>query len=233
MTRSTSGWLTLDDAIAQLSYERDIEVVRSFAAPRESCSDDDRNGPGGCDRDRGRRGALLIAVIIVVWRTRRSQVRRVIDIASLEDSPPSRESRRLDKNMTRLEHAVDAAVLARGEATVSAGRLSNALEAVAQGVVICDDSGDVVTRNGAATTLEAERYGDGPVGSIVEEMLQRAIDGKTDDARSSCSVRYGAPWSCRSHRSTTSGGRSAGSRSSTTCPIAVVSTPCAATSSPT
>jgi 8-oxo-dGTP diphosphatase len=27
-------WLALDDAIAQLSYERDIEVVRSFAAPR-------------------------------------------------------------------------------------------------------------------------------------------------------------------------------------------------------
>ena len=126
-------------------------------------------------------GAVLVAVIVVVWRSRRSQVRRVIDIAlRLEDSPPSRESRRLDKNMTRLEHAVDAAVLARGEATVSAGRLSDALEAVAQGVVICDDSGDVVTRNGAATALEAERYGDGPVGSIVDEMLQRAIDGKTD-----------------------------------------------------
>ena len=39
--------------------------------------------------------------------------------------------------MIRLEHAVDAAVLARGEATVIAGRLSDALEAVAQGVVIC------------------------------------------------------------------------------------------------
>ena len=82
--------------------------------------------------------------------------------------------------MTRLEHAVDAAVLARGDATVSAGRLSNALEAVAQGVVICDDNGDVVTRNAAAKTLEAERYGDGPVGSIVEELLQRAIEGKTE-----------------------------------------------------
>ena len=69
---------------------------------------------------------------------------------------------------------------ARGDATVSAGRLSNALEAVAQGVVICDDNGDVVTRNAAAKTLEAERYGDGPVGSIVDELLHRAIEGKTE-----------------------------------------------------
>src|SRR5205823_5605639 len=77
-------------------------------------------------------------------------------------------------------HAVDAAVLGRGEATVSAARLSDALEAVGQGVVICDDNGDVVTRNAAATAFEAERYGDGPVGSIVDELLQRAIAGKTD-----------------------------------------------------
>ena len=108
-------------------------------------------------------------------------MRRVVDIAlRLEDSPPERESRRLDKNMIRLEHAVDAAVLARGEATVAAGRLSDALEAVAQGVVICDEGGDVVTRNAAATTLEAERYGDGPVGSVVDDMLQRAIEGKAE-----------------------------------------------------
>jgi hypothetical protein len=126
-------------------------------------------------------GVALIAVVVMAWRTRRAQVRRVIDIAlRLEDSPPARDSRRLDKNMTRLEHAVDAAVLARGEATVSAGRLSNALEVVAPGVVICDDNGDVVTRNVAANTLEAERYGDAPVGSIVEEMLHRAIEGKTE-----------------------------------------------------
>ena len=126
-------------------------------------------------------GAALIAVMVIAWRIRRTQVRRVTDITlRLEDSPTARDSRRLDKNMTRLEHAVDAAVLARGDATVSAGRLSNALEAVAQGVVICDDNGDVVTRNAAAKTLEAERYGDGPVGSIVDELLHRAIEGKTE-----------------------------------------------------
>jgi two-component system sensor histidine kinase SenX3 len=123
----------------------------------------------------------LVAVVVLLWRARRAQVRRVIDIAlRLEDSPPSRDSRRLEKNMTRLEHAVDAVVLARGEATVSAGRLSNALQAVTQGVVICDENGDVVTRNERATEFEAERYGDGPVGTIVDGMLQRAIDGKTE-----------------------------------------------------
>ncbi len=124
---------------------------------------------------------LLIAVIVVAWRARRAQVRRVVDIAlRLEDSPPDRESRRLDRNMIRLEQAVDAAVMGRGEATVTAGRLSDALAAVAQGVVICDDGGNVVTRNAAATTLEAHRYGDGPVGSVVDDMLQQAIEGKAE-----------------------------------------------------
>ena len=119
--------------------------------------------------------------MVIAWRIRRTQVRRVTDITlRLEDSPTARDSRRLDKNMTRLEHAVDAAVLARGDATVSAGRLSNASRRSSQGVVICDDNGDVVTRNAAAKTLEAERYGDGPVGSIVDELLHRAIEGKTE-----------------------------------------------------
>jgi len=126
-------------------------------------------------------GALLLVGIFLAWRVRRAQVRRVVDLAlRLEDSPPSRESRRLEKNMTRLEHAVDAVVLARGEATVVAGRLSDALEAVSQGVVICDESGAVAIRNASATALEAEQYGDGPVGSIVADMLQRAIEGKTE-----------------------------------------------------
>jgi two-component system sensor histidine kinase SenX3 len=125
--------------------------------------------------------ALLVAGLVMAWRARRSQVRRVTDLAlRLEDSPPATESRRLEKNMIRLEKAVDGAVMARGEATVAAGRLSDALQAVSQGVVVCDDNGDVVTRNDVARTLEAERYGDGPVGEVVDAMLQRAIDGRTE-----------------------------------------------------
>jgi two-component system sensor histidine kinase SenX3 len=125
-------------------------------------------------------GVVVIAVLVMVWRARRAQVRRVVDIAlRLEDSPPPTESRRLEKTMGRLERAVDGAVLARGEATVSAGRMSEALRAVTQGVVICDDTGEVLTRNEAAATLEAERYGDGSVAAVVEAMLQRAIEGET------------------------------------------------------
>jgi two-component system sensor histidine kinase SenX3 len=125
--------------------------------------------------------ALLIAVVVMAWRARRAQVRRVVSISlRLEDSPPTSESRRLEKNMLRLERAVDAAVVARGEATVSANRMSDALQAVAQGVVICDDNGDVVSRNEAASSFEAERYGDGPVAVIVDQLLQRAIEGKTE-----------------------------------------------------
>jgi two-component system sensor histidine kinase SenX3 len=122
--------------------------------------------------------AVLVFVLVVAWRGRRANVRRVANISlRLEDVPPERESRRLEKNLIRLESAVEATLLAGTEATVAAGRLSDALDAVSQGVVICDDSGQVVTRNDAAGALEAERYGDGPVGAVVESMLQGAIDG--------------------------------------------------------
>ena len=97
----------------------------------------------------------------------------------LEDSPPERESRRLEKNLSRLEQAVDAVAMSRDEVTMESERLTGALNAVSQGVVVCDENGDVVARNDVATVFEAIPYGDGPVGAIVESMLQRAIDGES------------------------------------------------------
>jgi two-component system sensor histidine kinase SenX3 len=123
----------------------------------------------------------LIGIVFFVWRARRGLVRRVADVSiRLEETPPAAEPRFLDKNMARLERAADNAVLARGDATVAAGRMAQALETIPQGVVICDDNGEVVFRNQAATMYSSARHGDALVGAAIEEMLRHAVDGDSE-----------------------------------------------------
>src|SRR4051812_49402298 len=99
-------------------------------------------------------------MLLLVWRGRRALARRIANASlRLEETPSPNEHRFLDKNFARLERAIDASVLARGEATVSVGRMAQALEVIPQGVVICDDNGRVTFRNEAATTFSSARHG--------------------------------------------------------------------------
>ena len=129
---------------------------------------------------------VLVAIVVMlivgaVWRARRGLVRRVANSSlRLEEGASGTDHRFLDKNLARLERAVDASVLARGEATVAAGRMAQALETIPQGVVICDDNGEVTFRNQAATMFSSARHGDALVGAAIEEMLHRALDGSGD-----------------------------------------------------
>src|SRR4051794_6828371 len=121
---------------------------------------------------------VLIGIAFFVWRGRHGVVRRVANLSlRLEESSPATEPRFLDKNLARLERAVDGAVLARGEAVVAVGRMAQALETIPQGVLICDDNGEVTFRNEAATTFSSARHGDALVGAAIEEMLRTALDG--------------------------------------------------------
>jgi two-component system, OmpR family, sensor histidine kinase SenX3 len=126
-------------------------------------------------------GVVVVAILLGVWRARRGLVRRVANASlRLEETPSPNEHRFLDKNLARLERAVDSSVLARGEATVAVGRLAQALETIPQGVVVCDENGVVTFRNQAAATFSSARHGDALVGAAVEEMLHKALDGASD-----------------------------------------------------
>jgi two-component system sensor histidine kinase SenX3 len=128
--------------------------------------------------------ALVIVALVIIgfmWRGKRAMVRRIVNLSlRLEEEQPSSESRFLEKNLTRLDRAVDGSVLARGEARVVAGRLAQGLETIPQGVVICDDNGDVTFRNQAATTFSSARHGDALVSAAIEEMLHRSLNGNGD-----------------------------------------------------
>ena len=126
-------------------------------------------------------GALVVLLLVLHWRTRHLLVRRVASAAlRLEEHPPESEPRFLEKNLSRLERAIDSSVVARDEVTVAAGRLAEALETIPQGVVICDENGDVTFRNQAATIFSSARHGDALVGAAIEEMLHKALRGGDD-----------------------------------------------------
>jgi two-component system sensor histidine kinase SenX3 len=126
-------------------------------------------------------GAVLLVLLVGWWRGRRSLLRRLTDAAlRLEASPPSIEHRGVDANLARLERAVDRAALRDTESTLMSSRLQRALEVMPQGVVLCDETGEVVYRNSTAASFLPARHGDALVASAVDELLRRALEGVAD-----------------------------------------------------
>jgi two-component system sensor histidine kinase SenX3 len=123
--------------------------------------------------------AIVLITALLLWRrSRRALVRRVQNATiRLEEHAPGAEQRGLDKNLTRLERAIDAAVLRRGDASVTEVRLAHALETIPQGVVVCDENGDIAFRNGVAAQFSASRHGDALVAAAIDELLADARNG--------------------------------------------------------
>jgi two-component system sensor histidine kinase SenX3 len=124
-------------------------------------------------------GVVLVLLLALWWRARRALVRRVATAAlRLEDSPPANEPRRLDANLTRLERVIDRSMLRSTETSLAESRLQRALEAIPQGVVLCDESGDVVYRNRTAASFLSPRHGEALVVAAVDDLLDHALTGE-------------------------------------------------------
>ncbi|MBA2280744.1 MAG: ATP-binding protein [Actinomycetota bacterium] len=126
-------------------------------------------------------GAVLLVVAALWVRRRRSLVRRVVDASlRIEEAPPPIEPRGLDGNLRRLERAADRAVLQVAERGLAEARLVRAMEAIPQGVVICDESGAAVFRNEVAQGLTAARHSEAIVAAATDDLLAAALRGSTD-----------------------------------------------------
>jgi len=128
-------------------------------------------------------GIALVVVVLAVaalwWRSRRALIRRLTNAAlRLEDSPPPLEHRGLDANLARLERAIDRTVLRASETSLAQSRLQRAVEAIPQGVVLCDEGGEVVFRNGTATSFLSARHSEALVAAAIEELLGAALEGQ-------------------------------------------------------
>jgi two-component system sensor histidine kinase SenX3 len=127
----------------------------------------------------GAAGAVLVvAVVIAVILGRRSGrqalTQRLTALGSrLGLHPPSEESG-LENALAYLEQVTGAASEAVAEASADAIRLRRAIDALPQGVVLCDDSGKVVYQNAPANALMTSRLGDALAAQAVTELLEEA-----------------------------------------------------------
>ncbi|HEX9683321.1 MAG TPA: ATP-binding protein [Acidimicrobiales bacterium] len=122
--------------------------------------------------------ALLLLGLFVSFRSRRAHARRLGQaLLRLEESPEISGRNRFDRLLTRLEDGIDRAILSRGDAASTAERLTQALDSVPQGVVVCDDTATITYRNTAASRLATGRHGDTVVDRAVGDLLTRALHG--------------------------------------------------------
>jgi two-component system, OmpR family, sensor histidine kinase SenX3 len=115
-----------------------------------------------------------------VWLwSRRSVVRRLDVIGSrLEGGSMGVDGGgRVDTALHRIDRAVERAQLRIGEAQADRSRLSGAMAELADGVIVVDDRGEVVLRNGVAEQLSGSERGDALTNDAVWEMLDRALRG--------------------------------------------------------
>ncbi|CAN5704620.1 two-component system sensor histidine kinase SenX3 [soil metagenome] len=125
-------------------------------------------------------GAVVVAVALLAvrFRARRQLARRITDAAvRLDDEPPLFEGRGVERAMAQLERAVERSVSAGGDRSVTEARLARALGAIPQGVVICDEEGEVVFRNDVAAAFFVARHSDALVEAAIVELLRDAVEG--------------------------------------------------------
>lgn len=121
---------------------------------------------------------LVAAVAVALWVGRRSGrqalTQRLTALGSrLGLHPPSEESG-LENALAYLEQVTGAASEAVAEASADAIRLRRAIDALPQGVVLCDDTGKVVYQNAPANALMTSRLGDALAAQAVTELLEQA-----------------------------------------------------------
>ncbi len=80
----------------------------------------------------------------------------------------------LEEGLTYLEQVTGAAAEAVTQQSADALRLRRALDTLPEGVIICDESGVVLYRNGRANDLMTSRSGDALAAQAVTDLLQEA-----------------------------------------------------------
>ncbi|MGH9022326.1 MAG: sensor histidine kinase [Acidimicrobiia bacterium] len=123
--------------------------------------------------------AVSILFLGLWFWSRRTVVRRLGSVAArLDDAAMGVDGRGgLEAAVHRLERAAEHSQSRIGEARADRNRLSGAMAELADGVVVVDDRGEVVLRNGVADQLSGSERGDALTNDAIWEMLDRALRG--------------------------------------------------------
>ena len=123
--------------------------------------------------------ATLVVAAGIGLALSRSLARRVSRLVTLVEPAGGGDEASIRRALDHLERVVVDGLAARDERSVSAQRLSAALDSIPQGVVVVDGEGKAVFHNQPGSQYSSARHGDALVEAAMDEMLARALAGET------------------------------------------------------
>ena len=119
----------------------------------------------------------VLLIVIAAWLGRRSGRRslqqRLTSLASRLGVDVINE-KGVELVLNQLEQITGEAAEAVAESSAGAIRLRRALDTLPQGVIVCDENGEMVFRNARAMALMGSRHGDALATQAVTELLENA-----------------------------------------------------------
>jgi len=122
-------------------------------------------------------GVVVVAVVVSAVARSRAVARLEAAAQRLDPSSPSPVQPGIGPQVGRVEKAAEAA-LASSEREAQVGRrLARAIDAIPQGIVICDAAGKVVFRNEVGEQFSSARHGEALVAAAIDDLLTQARAG--------------------------------------------------------
>jgi two-component system, OmpR family, sensor histidine kinase SenX3 len=121
---------------------------------------------------------FIVAIAVATHLGRRSGRRaisqRLTSLGSRLGLDPPEDESNIETSLAYLEQVTGGAAQAVAESSSDAIRLRRSLDTLTQGVVLCDENGSVIYRNGRANALMVSRHGDALAAQAVTELLDGA-----------------------------------------------------------
>jgi two-component system, OmpR family, sensor histidine kinase SenX3 len=121
---------------------------------------------------------FIVSITVALQFGRRSGRRaisqRLTSLGSRLGLDPPEDESNIETSLAYLEQVTGGAAQAVAESSSDAIRLRRSLDTLTQGVVLCDENGSVIYRNGRANALMVSRHGDALAAQAVTELLEGA-----------------------------------------------------------
>ena len=116
----------------------------------------------------------FIAAMLGRRSGRRAISQRLASLGTRLGLDPPEDEYNVETSLAYLEQVTGGAAQAVTESSSDAIRLRRSLDTLTQGVVLCDENGTVIYRNGRANALMVSRHGDALAAQAVTDVLEDA-----------------------------------------------------------
>jgi two-component system sensor histidine kinase SenX3 len=117
---------------------------------------------------------IWLAAVLGRRSGRRAIAQRLSALGTRLGLDPPDDENNIETSLAYLEQVTGGAAQAVTESSSDAIRLRRSLDTLTQGVVLCDENGTVIYRNGRANALMVSRHGDALAAQAVTELLEDA-----------------------------------------------------------